>query len=249
MFDDLCRTRAIEVGASFHGLRRKFTISNRRLNIGFRSSHHCREHESFCFQFSLFRSTGWHDTWEQGSHRYVFCQIPWLDSRAVKSKWFRFDSIFNRQVVKTFRYDSISIWYWFDQKTIRFDTKLPEKSFKKLWPAGNISSFTAIIHQDGRNIWKSPLWCSSMNLSFTTVKFRDFSWISFCPDWIVLKIEKVIQFDLHLIWFDLGQNIRFDNEIRFNFNLIWVQPCWIVFIATMRIKFVGDEGTLRERHH
>jgi hypothetical protein len=59
------------------------------------------------------------------------------------------------------------------------------------------------------------LWCSSMNLSFTTVKFRDFSWISFCTDRIE-SYQKVIRFNL-------GQNIWFDNKIRFDFDSIW-QP-------------------------
>jgi hypothetical protein len=66
------------------------------------------------------------------------------------------------------------------------------------------------------------VWCSSMNLSFTTVKFRDFSWISFCPDRI--ESNRIKNWKSHSIRFNLGQNIRSDNKIRFDFDLIW-QPC------------------------
>jgi hypothetical protein len=45
------------------------------------------------------------------------------------------------------------------------------------------------------------------------------------PNRIVSKIEKHIRFDLHTIRFNLSQNIRFDNQIRFDFDLIWQPWC------------------------
>ncbi len=58
-------------------------------------------------------------------------------TRAVKSNWFRFDSIFDWQGTKTFRFDSISIW--FKNDSIRYKNRLSRH--KKKLPIWKLTNF------------------------------------------------------------------------------------------------------------
>ncbi len=94
--------------------------------------------------------------------------------RAVKSNWFWFNSIFDWQRAKTFRFDSISIQYWFDSKTIRFDTKTASAVMKEFGHLEVGQFYKGIVHQDGKNILESLLWWHSVNSSFSTIMLRVF---------------------------------------------------------------------------
>ncbi len=60
-----------------------------------------------------------------------------LRSRAVKSNWFRFNLIFDRDVAETFRFDSISIQYRFDSKYDLIQYKSASAVIKFDWPSIN----------------------------------------------------------------------------------------------------------------
>jgi hypothetical protein len=89
---------------------------------------------------------------------------------------------------------------------------------KENWPPNKWPAFKRIVNYKGINIWQSRLRFCFVNFSFFFCQILGFSPSCFCQNRIVSKIEKVIRFDL-------GKNIRFDKEIRFNFDSIW-QPCY-----------------------
>jgi hypothetical protein len=149
--------------------------------------------------------------------------VQWHKARlgAVKSNRFRFDSIFDQEVEETFRFDFDSI-----HKTIRFDTKLHQQSWKKIGHQENgefSKKLTTIKTWTSRNLFEI-LFCEILYFSCHKLTFFLFRFLS-KSNRIVLKIEKVVWFDLDMIRFDSSKNIWFDKEIRFDFDSIW-QP-WL----------------------
>jgi hypothetical protein len=142
-------------------------------------------------------------------------------TRAVRSNRFRFDSIFDSKGAETFRFDSISIRF-----NLRFDSiKNLCCSAEKNYCNCLIGQSSRGIHLDVRNNWQNHLRLPCVKFSLFTVIVLDFLFqnlLQIESNRMESKIEKKknIRFDLDTIRFDLSQNIRFDNRIRFDFDSI-----------------------------
>jgi hypothetical protein len=139
-----------------------------------------------------------------GSRLYTFQEPPLLDpdARAVRSNRFRFDFRFQRR-----RYLSI-----------RFDRKLSQLSRKFFFS-----------RKIGQCLRRDPPGCQkqlakSFVITFCEIfTFYDHVFFIFCFK-NLLQIESYrrskISFDSICIRFDSTQNIRFDSQIRFDFDSI-----------------------------
>ncbi len=124
-----------------------------------------------------------------------------------------FDFIFDWQGTKTFRFDSILIWYPFNSKTIWFDTKIVSADMKKICGLEVDRFYKRIVHQDGKNIWESLLWWCLVNFSFSTITIQGFSCSPFFPDRIKSNRIKNRKFHSILsafdsIWYEQKLSIR-----------------------------------------
>ncbi len=141
-----------------------------------------------------------------------------IETRAVKSNRFRFDSIFDREVAETIRYDPISIRYRFDSKNNSIRYKAVSAVMKENRQSEKWSILKRIIHNKGINIWQSALRFCFQNFSFFFLSqlqvFLVQVMVKIESNRIVLKIKKKKPkkktFDS--IW------IRFDSIWRKNFD-------------------------------
>jgi hypothetical protein len=131
-----------------------------------------------------------------------------------------FDSIFNWQDAKTFRFDSVSIWYRFNSKTIRFDTKTALAVMKNIGHL-EIGQFQrGIVHKDGGNIWQLTFvmtFIDTFIFHYLSSEFFLFTFLS-RSNQIELYRKSKISFDSICIRYKQKLSIRYKQKLSIRYK-------------------------------